>query len=204
MLPFEIFDIYSIASIYYMKGVVDAQKVYSSHVLDSVIDTPTPCMIIEGKKTNLDWDDYKIMVLSDMSKHQLMYFRSKIDLVDINQFQIEFLCLLDYIYKKGCNDSKKYGGANVQAILDSIQVRDNHYYTPEGKVNRYIWHDMIRKYLLELRALHNRISTKYLDEYLRIQILLSQKETENEKEYEQRRQIILSGGDLPNRRDEDD
>lgn len=187
-----------------MKGAVDAQKVYSSRVIDSVIDTPTPCMIIDGNKTDLDWDDYKIIVLSDMSKYGLMYFRSKIDLVGLNTFQTEFLCLLDYIYKKGCNDSKKYAGMNIQAILNLIQSKNNYYYTPEGKVNRYIWHDMIRKYLLELRVIHKRISTKYLDEYLRIQILLSQKETENEKEYEQRRQIILSGGDLPNRRDEDD
>lgn len=203
MISMQMMDLYAITSIYFIKGIMDAQSVCNPFLVNEITESDKLTMIIEDKAVEMSAHNYIKFVLSEMSRHNLLKLRGLIIYYNNKKFTRELCFLLDYVYKKGCGMSEKFEGKNMKRILDSISIESKTFFTPLGYVKTIIWHDMIRQYLAELKLVHKRITSEFLDSYIVNQTINERKIEEAEQINEERRKFILSGGDVPDKLIED-
>lgn len=189
-------DIYAITSLYYIKGVMDAQSVYNQPLLDDVIASDKLCLIIDGKKVELSMEQYIRYVLYDMSYNGLVECRSQILAYGNIDMETELCYLLDFLYKKGCEQYEDHEGKDMKKVINYTLMSRQSFLTPEGALKQEAWHDLIRKYLINLKVVYKKVETETLDDYMVSQIRIKQEIDEIEGLNRQTRNFILSGGGL--------
>jgi hypothetical protein len=189
-------DIYAIASLYYIKGVMDAQSVYNQPLLDEVLDSEGLCLILDGKKVELSIKQYIRYILYDMSYNGLVECRSQILAYGNIDMETELCYLLDFLYKKGCEQYEDHEGKDMKSIIKYTLMSRQSFLTPEGSLKQEVWHDLIRKYLIDLKVVYKKVETEMLDDYMVSQIRIKQETDEIEGLNKQTRNFILSGGGL--------
>lgn len=193
MIPHELNDIYNIASVYCIKGVVGAQSVYDLLLIDEAIQSEKPCIVFKNRIIYLEYPDYMKMAISDMKENYMIHLPIKLSLYEnIDTFKEELIILLDYIYKKGLEISMQYTGTNFMDMRNG----NNRYFSPNGYVKKDVWHSMIRKYLMELHTIYGRIKDDEIDKFIVRSIINDQKQQEEKQQQDARRDFILSSGTI--------
>lgn len=193
----QLSDIYAIASIYFIKGIADAQRICNPYLVEMVIDSSRLTLIGDNDKIQLTCDNYVKFILSDLSRHELCALRGLIMFYNDKKFIKELCFLLDFLYKKGCSMAGKYEGKNMNNKLSCISHTANIFFTPEGNLSDYAWHDLLRKYLVKLHFEYKRFSSDELDHYMVNEMLNIKKIEESKQKNAAREQFILSGEDVP-------
>ena len=197
MIPKQLIDIYAISSIYFIKGIMDAQRVCDPSLVEEVIESEKLTLIRGSKRINMFVPHFMKFVKSDMSRHGLLTFRGALDNYNNKSLERELCYLLDFIYKKGCAQAGKYEGRNMKRILEATNSSSSTFLTPDGNQKPIVWNDMIRQYLTELKIVYRKITTEILDRYM-ADLSLNEKKLEEIQYFDdERRKFILSGGDVP-------
>lgn len=162
----QLSDLYCIASIYFINGILDAQNAIDPSIIDTLVESNDLMIIAENECIKINTEDYMKFIISDLSKNNFLELRGALIFYKNKNLKDELCYLLNFIYKKGCLNSENYLGANMQVYLKRINHFSTKFLTPEGILKLPAWHDLIRKYLALLKFKHKCFKAEVLDKFM--------------------------------------
>lgn len=205
MLPKEVFDICAITSLYYLKGIVDANGICSPSALEKIqhkAKEEARFMIYDQDIVFMEDADYIKMAICEMMEHKLAALAGKMALsVEIVPFKKELICLLDYLYKRGVLEMSKFIGRDLAYVMKTLDCNTTKYFTPEGSLQAEFWRVKIVRYLMDVRMCEKRIDTTEIEDYLIYHFELEEKELQEMRIQNERRELFLSSGAILDQRE---
>lgn len=202
-------DLYALSSIFFIKGIVDANTVCDPYLIDEIYlrddDYTTLQLIIEDEKWELDPEDYILNVTQAASYNNLHFIRNFILHTASSDMRKAICHLMDFLYRQGLKRHSIYDGGQPEKLLREATPNSTRYLTPKGYMTQAAWHDQIRQYIMQMKLIHNKAEyepvMQKLNEYMAV-VLKNKTELNEVKQLEdERRLYILSGGNIPTQRD---
>ena len=203
-------DLYALSSIFYIKGIADANTVCDPYLVEEIIERDdnytTLQIIVDDQIWEQEPDDYILNVTQAASAHNLLYIRNFILHIASGVMKKALCCLMDYLYRQGLKKHVLYDGHQPEKMLRDVTPNCAQYLTPKGKMTQAAWHDQLRQYIMQIKLVHTKAEhppiMQNLNEFMAV--VLKNKTELNEAKFleNERRLFILSGGNIPTKRGE--
>ena len=197
-------DILTISSMFYTKGIVEANQAYDPVLVEDLCDREdgytTLKLFVGIRSLDIEPRQYINIVCADASESGLFHLRNYI----INQASEEFksgLCsILDYLYRKGARRTSTYDRGRINNLLRKVKPGSANYLTPKGLKPEVVWFDMLRAHISEIEIIQmasgGTSNMSEIDKFL-AQVMRSRNTIKTTEALEnERRKFILSGGKL--------
>ena len=204
-------DLYALSSIFYIKGIVDANTVCDPYLIDEVYqrddDYTTFELIIDDNKWSMEAEDYILNITQEASFHNLHFIRNYILHICDDNMRKAICHLMDFLYRQGLRRYAIYNGGQPEKLLKDATPNSTKFLTPKGDMTQAAWHDQIRQYIMQIKLTHIKAGQppimQKLNEYMAV-VLKNKTEFNEIKHLEnERRLYIISGGNIPTQRNED-
>lgn len=200
-------DLYALASVFFIKGIADANSVCDPYLIEEMYQRndnyTTFQIILDDAISEQEAEDYILNIIQEASFHKLLHIRNHI-LYESTQDMKQALChLMDYLYRQGLKRQHIYDGNQPEKMLQDVTPHSSFYVTPKGNLSQSAWHDLLRQYIMQIKLKHTTPIMNTLNEFMAV--VLKNKNEYNEAKFleDERRNFILSGGDIPTKHSED-
>lgn len=201
-------DLYALASIFYIKGIADANTVCDPYLVEDMIgredNYTTLQIIVEDEIWQQEPDDYTLNLTQAASAHNLHHIRNFILHTASDVMKRALCCLMDYLYRQGLKRHVMYDGHQPEKMLREISPNSTYYLTPKGTMTQAAWHDLLRQYIMQIKLIHAKAEKPSIMQNLNefMAVVLKNKTELNEAEFleNERRLFILTGGSVPTKR----
>lgn len=188
-------DLYSLTSLFFIKGIVDANCTYDPVMAEDLADRDDSYSTFATLDGEWGLDDYLTLeVIPLCSEYKLFNVRNFLIYSKKPKIKQAVCHLLDYLYREGIKNNRKHTGANYSRMLTMVQPNSVKFRCPKGEVPVEQWHDLLRRYVVLIRNAQGEDSVMdLLNEYIAIAAKDKKEKDELRNLENERRAFILSG-----------
>jgi hypothetical protein len=191
--------LYQLASVFYVKGIVDANSICDPLLVEEEAEKDTLKLLINNTFVTLVPEDYIIFIQEKASSERGMAaLYNYIEHLATPEIKEALCYLADYLYSMGLKKSEVYLGAAPTNMMREASTNSTQYITPNGKLNQRAWHGLLRRYIVEIK-LKGYDVMEYLNEFMAVAVKNQTQINQVRQVQDERRSYILSGGEIPNK-----